>query len=340
MLFRTKTLTIFIAVSLYLFSLNCFAGDLFDMLKRMSEADKNQNYQGTFILIKSDDLSTMRVTHGLDAEGEWESLEALNGESRKVVRHNNRVITVFPKRNLVTIRHTSKSQSLHQQLPTNTDQLDSFYSIKRLDDDRVANRPTLVVDLLPKDKYRYGYRYWVDKNTGMLLRCDLVSEDNRIVEQMMFTSLEYLDAAPVWVLDLEKFDQFEQKVLDEPEVEIALEEAPVAHWAINSLPKGFMLTQSTMRYTHPDGKHHEHSQHASSPDLQHLVYSDGLASVSVFIEKNQGVDRHLHGISTKGAVNAYGHALGEYYVTVVGEVPVRTVQTMAQSIALLPQGIK
>ena len=216
---------------------------------------------------------------------------------------------------------------------TNTDQLDQFYSIQRSEDGRIANRKTLVVNLLPKDEYRYGYRYWVDKNTGMLLRCDLISEDDIVVEQMMFTSLEYLPAAPVRILELEQFDMYEQKILDEPEVDVATNEVK---WTINSLPKGFMLTQSTMRYSHVESARQKGSTTHVPPDLQHLVYSDGLASVSVFIEKNLGEDKHLQGVSTRGAVNAFGNALGEHYVTVVGEVPVRTVQSMAQSIALLP----
>ena len=177
-----------ILVTLFLFivSADSFAADLFDMLKRMSDADQNQNYQGTFILRKSDNLSTLHVTHGIDEKGVWESLEALNGEPRKVLRHNNRVISIFPDRAIITVRHNSKKQSLHPQLPENIERLEQYYSMNRLDDDRIANHSSLVVDLLPKDQYRYGYRYWVDKNTGMLLRCDLVDEDNAVVEQMMF----------------------------------------------------------------------------------------------------------------------------------------------------------
>ena len=182
---------IVVALFLSLLSANSFAADLFDMLKRMSDADQNQNYQGTFILRKSDKLSALQVTHGVDDKGVWESLEALDGEPRKVLRHNNRVISIFPDRKIITIRHSDKKQPLHPQLPDNIELLEQFYAMNRLDDDRIANHSSLVVDLLPKDKFRYGYRYWVDKDTGMLLRCDLVDEDNLVVEQMMFTSLDY-----------------------------------------------------------------------------------------------------------------------------------------------------
>lgn len=330
--FRADIISTLIAVSLSLVSVAGHAGDLFDMLKHMSEAELNKNYQGTFILRKSDELSTLRVTHGMGEDGEWESLEALSGEPQKVVRLNNRIVTIFPSRNLVTVRHTDKAHSLHQQLPMNTDQLESFYKIDQLDDDRIANRQTLVIALSPKDEYRYGYRYWIDKTTGMLLRCDLMSEDGAAVEQMMFTSLEYLPVSPPKVLELEQFDELDDKVLNAPEAAIELQQNNQAKWKVNRLPEGFMLTQSTMRHSLTDTAGEHNALQKVSPDLQHLVYSDGLASVSVFIEKNQGLGRHLQGASSKGAVNAFGTPMGVYYVTVVGEVPVKTVQSMAQSI--------
>jgi len=341
-----------IAASLsILLSTNSFAGDLSDMLQRMSDADLKQNYQGTFILRKSDNLSTLRVSHGSDDKGVWESLEALNGEPRKVIRRNNQVISVFPGRKLVTIRHAHKDQSLHPQLPANLDRLELFYTINRLDDDRIANHQTLVVDLSPKDKLRYGYRYWVDKKTGMLLRCDLVAEDKTVVEQMMFTSLDYLTQAPAQSIELSQFDQYEQQVFDEPKIQIKVQgvdgqsvaEQPVAEqqvgankgaktqWTVNRLPEGFMLTQHTMRYSQPVVIEKTNPSQKQLADLLHLVYSDGLASVSVFIEKNKGVGNHLQGVSTMGAINAFGNAVDGYFVTAVGEVPVRTVQSMAQS---------
>ena len=290
----------------------------------------------------------MHVTRGVDDNGEWESIEALNGEPKKVLTHNNRVVSVYPDRELVTIRHTDKNQSLHPQLPENIDQLERFYSINRLSDDRIANHLTLVVDLLPKDQYRYGYRYWVDKDTGMLLRCDLVAEDEnkekKVVEQMMFTSLDYLVDVPSQSFELKQFERYRQQVLDEPVVDVT--QNIQQRWVVNRLPDGFMLTQSTMRYSQPlaaaDNRSSENLLPESAlsktapPDLLHMVYSDGLASVSVFIEKNQGVEKRLLGVASMGALNAFGRSMDDYFVTVVGEVPVKTVESMAQSTAKLP----
>ncbi len=327
--------SVFVASVIFFISTNSFAGHLFDVLKRMSEADQKQNYQGTFILRKSDKLSTLRVTHGSDEKGVWESLEALNGEPRKVVRRDNKVVSVFPARKLVTIRIDATKQPLHRQLPENLNQLELFYSINMLPDDRIANHPALVVDLIPIDKLRYGYRYWIDKNTGMLLRCDLLAENNTVVEQMMFTSLDYLAKSPPPAFDLKQFEHYRQLLLDAPEIDNADHDTPL-QWVVNTLPKGFTLRQTMRHYSQPATAQNSAGQKNRQPNLLHLVYSDGLASVSVFIEKSMGAAKHLQGSTTMGAVNAYGNPVGDYFVTVVGEVPVTTVQSMAQSTVKLP----
>lgn len=329
-----------VAFFLLISSTSVIAGDLFDMLQRMSDADQEQSYQGVFILRKSDKLSTLRVTHGKDENGVWESLEALSGEPRKVIRRNDRVVSVFPDRELITIRNSTIRKPLHPQLPENIERLEKFYSLNQLPDDRIANYQTLVVDLVPNDKLRYGYRYWVDKNTGMLLRCDLVAEDDSVVEQMMFTSLDYLPQAPPSIFDLKQYEHYQQQLLDDPEAEAGTE-LPL-QWAINTLPDGFILTQSTMRYTQSSLLENAESmalsgQISAQPDLLHMVYSDGLASVSVFIEKKQGGEKHLQGAATMGAVNAFGNSVEGYFVTVVGEVPEKTVRSMAQSAVRISQ---
>ncbi len=310
-------------------SSNSFAGALFDKLQGLSESDKKHHYQGIFILRKADTLSSLQVKHGHDGEGAWESMEALNGEPKKVVRRNNQVISILPARELVTIRHDNENQSLHFQLPDNIEKLAPFYTLQQLPNDRIARHPALVFDLIPNDKLRYGFRYWVDENTGMLLRCDLIDENNKVVEQMMFTTLEYLAQTPEQSFDVQQYQHFQQQRLDEAEIEV--EHSAPLKWAINVLPKGFALTQRTLRYRQYSPAENTVALKDRQADLLHLVYSDGLASVSVFIEKKQGAKKHVQGGFTKGAVNAFGNPVAGYFVTVVGEVPAKTVQTMALS---------
>jgi sigma-E factor negative regulatory protein RseB len=289
------------------------AGDVSDLLKKMTSADERLNYQGVFVLRKSDKLMSMRVEHGRDERGVWESLESLNGEARKVVRVNEEITSIYPERNLLTVSHSKDKASLHPTLPENLDKLEAFYKISRLDDDRIADHPAAVLDVIPIDKYRYGYRYWLDTDTGVLLKCDLLNEQSKVVEQMMFTTLKYLPSAPEAA-----FAEIDSKGYDRQKLDKGRVPVTNAAWHVTGLPMGFMLTQSSLRKS-------------DAAESLHLVYSDGLASVSVFIEQGKKSHHQLDGASSMGALNAYGSRVGEHSVTVMGEVPASTVMQIAQS---------
>jgi len=312
------------------------SNDLFDMLTRMSDADSSHFYRGTFILVKPGELSALQVTHGRDDTGSWESLESLTGESRMVIRQDSQVVSVYPERELVSIRNTDDHDSLHFSLPDDVGAISEYYSLHQREDDRIANRPTLVVELVPDDEYRYGYRYWLDKETGLLLRCDLVDEDQHVVEQMMFTSLEYLPESPPIDFSLDAYAHFHKRHITEVSTGDEAKDVPeTAMWQLSKLPAGFKRTESAMRYSRAASEQLSAEQvDAGEPDLLHMVFSDGLASVSVFIEDFLGGTDHLMGPASMGAVNAYGNPLGRHYITVVGEVPPRTVKLLAESIVL------
>ena len=290
------------------------ASEISDLLNKMTNADERLNYQGVLVLRKSNNLVAMRVEHGSDDRGVWESMMSLNGEARRVIRVNDKVTSVYPERNLLTVSHSKDKQSLHPALPANLEKLEAYYSIKRLDDDRIADREATVVDLMPNDGFRYGYRYWLDSKTGVLLRCDLLNEKQRVVEQMMFTMLEYLPDAPASAFSKIDREGYEEKRLDQ---ESPAQQNPV--WQVKNLPIGFMLTQSRSRQT-------------KRGEVLHLAYSDGLASVSVFVEPARESSKKREGASIMGALNAYRTLVNRHFVTVVGEVPAMAVMQIAQSV--------
>jgi len=290
-----------------------FAGDVSEIVSGMSAADKRSNYEGTFVLRKSDKMVAMHVVHGVDDRGIWESMESLNGEARKIVRHNNEVISIFPERKLVTVSKMGGKPGLHPILPENLDKLANYYTIKQLGDDRIAGRETSVLNVQPKDAYRYGYKYWLDMDTGVLLKCDLLDEDGEIVEQMMYTSFNKDSAAPQSAFNIPELKGYTRHMLDKSRGQ------PVdTGWRVTNMPQGFMLTQSTDRSEGNKGS-------------LHLMFSDGLASVSVFIESIESSAHRLSGVSNMGALNAYGKQLNGDQLTVMGEVPQATVVRIAES---------
>ena len=298
-------------------SLPAVASEVSGLLEKMTDADKHLNYQGILVLRKANNLAAMRVEHGTDERGIWESMVSLNGEARRIVRINNEITSVYPERQLLTVTHNADKSALHPALPANLKNLEAYYTIKRLNDDRVADRAAVVLDVAPRDGFRYGYRYWLDAETGVLLRSDLLNEKQQVVEQMMFTLLEYLPSVPVSAFSPIDREGFEERRLNQANP-IRLEPA----WQVGNLPTGFMLTQSRARQTRKG-------------EILHLAYSDGLASVSVFIEPVRGARHEREGASKMGALNAYRAHVNRHVVTVIGEVPAMTVAQMAQSVTPL-----
>ena len=296
-------------------STSAVASEVSDLLKKMTDADGLLNYQGVLVLRKSNNLVAMRIEHASDDRGIWESMTSLNGEARRVVRVNDEVTSVYPERQLLTVTHSKNKHTLHPALPANFQKLEAYYTINRLEDGRIADREAAVLDVVPNDSYRYGYRYWLDAKTGILLRCDLLSEKRHVLEQMMFTMLEYLPAVPASAFSVIDREGFKEKRLDPVLPEL---QEPV--WQVSDLPAGFMLTQSRVRQI-------------KKGEVLHLAYSDGLASVSVFVEPVGAVHQKREGASMMGALNAYRTHINQHFVTVIGEVPAMTVMQIAQSVA-------
>ena len=297
-----------------LVSQTAHAGDISEIVSGMSTAAKRYNYEGTFVLRKPDSMITMHVVHGVDDRGVWESMESLNGEARKIVRFNNEIMSIYPGRKLVTVSQMGDKPGLHPILPENLDKLENYYTIVPLGDDRIAGRPTSVLNLQPRDEYRYGYRYWLDDDTGVLLKCDLLDENDDIVEQMMYTSFQDRVDIPRSAFKVPELEGYTRKELKKDKGK-----PTNIGWQVSNLPNGFMLTQSTSRNT-------------GANQSFHLMYSDGLASVSVFIEPGDNSPHYLEGASTMGALNAYGKRIDSVQVTVMGEVPEATVARIANSI--------
>ena len=286
-------------------------------LDNMSQAMKTTNFEGTLIIRQDDQLQALNVRHGMNDDGLWERLESLTGEAREIIRHNSKVTTIFPQRRLVTVSHDSAAMTLHSRLPSDMEVLKKLYTVKATGFDRVAGRHTRVLELAPLDEFRYGYKFWLEKDSGLLLKCDLLDEQNRVVEQLMFSELNILKQLPENIGRISS-DVSNYQVVDLDMGKVQQDKSP---WMASRLPQGFTMTANTIRPS------------AKGKGIRHqIMYSDGMASVSVFIEKHHPDETMLKGVSRMGALNAYSFHLDENHITVIGEVPVATVRLIGQSI--------
>lgn len=302
------------------FGLATAADSPMDWLMKMANAVREQSYEGTFIYRHDDQIEAMRIVHRAENGMARERLVSLNGEAREIIRDNRDVVCYLPDKRSVVVEHRKTGQkSFPALLPDRLDKVESSYKLGFGGHDRVATRKTRMIFVKPRDKYRYGYQLWADEKTGLLLKSNLISNDHKVVEQFMFTQIEIGKA--ISVADLRP--QYSGKKWSwHREKEGAIAESTNRRWKATRLPRGYSLSRRM-------------SRHLPMRDMvvEHLVYSDGLAAVSVFIEpKNAKSRRPMIGATGMGAVHAFGTMVSGHQVTVVGEVPVATVELIGNSI--------
>lgn len=292
-------------------------------LEQMSQAVQSLNYLGTFVHQHDGRLEAMRIVHVSDEQGEREKLYSLTGPKREVIRDNQVVTCILGDQQSVIVNKSRPRQPFPAGFPEDLGNLERYYRFEQIGYDRVAGRPCHLIAIRPRDRFRYGQRLCIGKDTNMLLRSELTDEQGRSIERMMFTWIEF----PAQVSEAALRPDFEEagfRWSKEPEA------APHAdrreqRWQVKQVPAGFMMTD-----------HNWHRLEEHKPGVEHWVYSDGLASVSVYVEKAPDEEEYYRGVSRRGALNAVGTMVSGHYVTVVGEVPLATVQMIAQSVRHRP----
>ena len=306
--------------------------DARELVRSMSQALKQLNYEGTFVHMSNGNIETMRILHSRDDDGEHERMISLNGEAREVFRNNKTVTCVWPGSKSVLVSK-SKPRDLIPQVKQSL--LDSeFYSLNMGEPDRVAGRQTHVVHIDPTDDDRYGYRYWIDSESNMLLRMVLLDENDQTLEQMMFTDISYPDTIDPSKLQANITDDtftWQEPRPGETQAGGAAygsNKKPLKVVEFKSLPGGYRKVAET----------YDAMPMTNSP-LSHVTLSDGIASVSVYVEymPAEHHDAGSSGLSRMGAMNAYGRGLKTAFVTVVGEVPGGVVKTIGESVILSDQ---
>lgn len=294
------------------------------MLERMELAIETLNYEGTFVHIMEERVETMHVVHRV-ADGKiTERLVSLDGPGREIIRDADQVKCIFAQEKTVVVERRKSDSPLRAAVPRYSESLDEFYTFSRLRPVKRLGRDVDAFAIRPRDGYRYGYRLWMDEATGMPLKAQLVDEYGKIVEQLMFVSIDLPDVIPAERLEPTiPADGFTWYVQDERKQ--SDERRGQSGWTAGRLPPGFDLRASSLQ-----------TMAGADWPTDHLVYSDGIASVSVFVEHAGVKEEQLDGPSRIGAANAYTTLNGGHQITAVGEVPAGTVKMIATSVRPLP----
>jgi sigma-E factor negative regulatory protein RseB len=291
-----------------------------DWLERMMEAVQKQSYQGTFVYLHDNQLEIMKIAHEVKGDKVRESLISLNGAPREVIRDEESVTCVMPGSNEVSVDRRSPSKKFLNILPQDLAQLEDHYSFRLAGQNRIANRQAQVVVIMPNDRLRYGYRFYLDIESGLPLKSDLMNEHGEAVEQTMFTDLQ------IGIAEISELHQreslFTYRLKSNEGVSVDMSEETKSRWQFVRLPAGFRLSMQ-----------HLLRDPMQSAPIEQYVFSDGLGSLSVFVEA-ETKDEAFSGVSRLGAINAWGGQVAGYQVTAVGEVPAVTILGVVQGMQL------
>lgn len=291
-------------------------------LSKVRSAAQRLDYMGVFVYQQGPQVRTSRITHLGKARPLREKLEMLDGQARECIRKGDETICYMPDEKRLVIESRGSEKAFPHFPAASPDQITPYYRVRKSVSARVAGRDAQAIVLEPKDGLRYGYRLWADKSSGLLLRAQTISEKGEVVEQIAFTQIS-IGTVP----------SSQAKASFNDTRSWRTENAVVSHldlsrWAIKWMPVGFSQIHAVKRLLT------DRPSDSSRPrrEVAHLLYSDGLAGISIFIEpwsaQRSGTPVHL------GAVNMVGKRHGEFWLTIVGEVPMVAIRQVADSIEL------
>ncbi|NMG34069.1 siderophore-interacting protein [Azoarcus sp. TTM-91] len=297
-------------------------GDPLSWLSRIAVASQRLNYVGTFTYQSGQQMETSRIAHKVDASGEYERLEVLDGSPREVVRSGGEVRCVLPEQKIIIIDQPVGRRAFPARIPGASPSfagLADRYRIRTGEMGRVAGLEAQAIVLEPKDDLRYGYVLWAEAQSGLLLKSKMLDEKGEVVEQISFSEVKIGGEIERRLLKSSYPKAEGWKVVNARGSEVAKSESG---WAVRAALPGFALISVVMR---PLGNEHDKTVH--------MVYGDGMASISLFIEPaGAGEEAQGNEISASGAINIYRRMAGGHRITALGEVPLKALRQLADGV--------
>jgi len=300
-------------------------------LMRIHEAVGRRNFQGTFVVTAGGSVASARILHFCDGRNQYERIDSLDGQARQVLRHNDLVHTLWPASKTAVIERRQAMNEFPALLQSGDDRIVDYYDVRAQGTDRVAGHEADVLSLHPRDAYRFGYRLWAERRSGLLLRAEVLDENGNVLEASAFSDVVIgIKSQPELVLSaMKRLDGYRvQRQLLEP-TELERE-----GWAMRQAPPGFRLVSTVRRPLDDSSTPHPASQSAppsTQPVLQ-SIYSDGLTYVSVFIEPFNSAVHRREFLMALGATRTMTRRSGDWWITVIGDVPSATLRAFVSGL--------
>ncbi len=300
------------------------ADDAREWLESMNRALAEKSYEGTFFHERGGESESLRIHHRVRGGEVAERLVSLDGSGREFIRLGDELSYILPDQRTILIERRPRAGGLLPSFPRFDDRTARFYRLEPVQRARFNDRDARLVTLMPLDPYRYGFRVWIDARTRLPLKSELYDRRGQVLERIAFASLQVSRDIPDSTFTPAVSTEGFRRIESDRGVRLRTVSDNASIWNLRTAPRGFRVTQRA-RQTLPG---------AEEP-VSHLVLSDGLASVSVFIgarlppksAKEIAIERQI-GASTAFSTFIHGH-----HVVVVGEVPVQTAKLIASELS-------
>ena len=292
-----------------------------DWLMRMHEASRKRSYIGTFVVSSGGAMSSAKIWHVCEGDQQMERVETLTGAPRSIFRHNDQVVTFMPDHKVVRSEKRESLGMFPQLLQSADGRIADYYKVKQEGVDRVAGVEADIVLLVPKDNMRFGYRVWTEQKKGLVVKLQTLDTDGKVLEQAAFSELQ-LDAPVKMDKLLQMMGKVEGYRVEKPV--LVKTTASAEGWLLKAPVAGFKPMSC---YKRPAT-----ANPAGGEEPLQWIFSDGLASVSIFVEP---FDRQRHDRESSlsmGATQTITRQLDTYWVTVMGEVPMSTLKLFANGL--------
>ena len=287
-------------------------------LEKASQAARKLSYKGIFLYQNHQDVRSIEITHLNNGEEEFARIVTLDGKPREALSRGNNMVVFNPSKENVMIQ-TRQNQSLFPAiLPSDIESMKEIYTLRFADQERVGGREAQIVFLEPKDEYRYLYKLWLDKEYGLILKMSIMDDHQKVIEQASFNQISLFSAQNLnWFKP--HVDTDKKYIMDE-----ASTNNKVSHekyCTIANLPTGYRevshVTRMMANQTQP---------------VHHWIFSDGLSSVSLFINPIPKGEKSRVGETQVGSSHIFARVMNGNQIMVVGEVPQATIKKISNSI--------
>lgn len=303
------------------------------LLQRIDHASRTLNYSGLYVYQQGSSVNSTRITHMVDKGQSIEKLEILDGKIHEIIRVNDDITTYAPHSKTVTHHKRLQADQFPALFLGDNAEWQEVYTLKRGGDERIAGLDCEQISLEPKDGLRYGYRLWADKKSGLLVRAQTLNEKGELLDQTSFSEIKInlpFDRNKVQA----SWPSTVTHAWKQERVETQHAQWQQEGWQFKNLPSGFRKALEVRRP-------HLLQDAPSTPRVAQsmtgqVLFSDGLASASIFIEPYVEGQHQPDALRAVGATHMLAKRVADFWIVVVGDVPAETIRKLAAAVDYKP----